>query len=156
MNLMNLIEKETIDKFNLETCKEIKKSTENEHAKYTLRKDTIPVTRWYLQDKEGNEINLDIGDGLDVIELEQCFDLQNNYLGTIRATVAELEPKNIKLSTPGKFFYLIGVGHKVFDFHKLQDEKVEVHQNTESFSFWKIVGIILLVLILISCGIVLL
>lgn len=143
-------EKELIS-FNIELCEKVKKSTEDQFAEFILKKDIYPVTRWYIVDKEDREINLDVGDRIDHIELAQCFNLKNKYLGTIRSIIVELGPKHIKLATPEKYYYLMGEGNKIFGIYKpfapnSEDDSKEKIQKITS------IVILLFILILIISG----
>lgn len=131
--------------FDIELCEKTKKSVEEQYAPFTLCKDILPVTRWYLLNEKGYQIDICPGDSLDIVEIEQCFDLKNNYRGTIRSTVTDLGPKHIRLLTPEKFFYLMGEGNKVFGIYKPLIEQ----NHLISHKSQKIISIILLIIILI-------
>lgn len=110
---------------NIEKCKDIKETIENEHAKYVLKKQIVPYTKWYLEDVQNvnNTIELCIGDQIEHVDLEQSFSIKNEYKGTIRSTVMEMGPKYIKISTPEPFNLLIGENHKIFAINKPLYEK---------------------------------
>lgn len=138
---------------NIEFCKGIKKSNEDNYAKYVLKKEIVPITRWYVENIETkNQINLDLGDRLEHIELEQSFDFKNNYVGTIRSIVVELGPKHIKLATPEKYFYLMGENNKIFEIYKPLS-KFENHLMSQKIQKITAIGILLFILILIIGGI---
>lgn len=134
---------------NVELCKQIKITNERLYAKYTLKKDIVPVTRWYLVDQENKQINIDVGDRIDYIDLEQSFDFKNNYLGTIRGIVADLEPKYLKLATPEKYYYLMGENNKIFGIYKpLDSSETNEIKNLPNQTYTIIFISILLILII--------
>lgn len=149
--IQQVAQEERTNSENISFCKGIKQNTEDLYAKYTLKKEIIPITRWYLEDKDGNQINLCIGDQIEYIDLEQSFDFKNNYVGTIRGVIADLEPKYIKLATPIKYYYLMGEGNKVFEIYRPLIENSDFQQSSKVQRTVSIV-ILLFILLLIVCG----
>ena len=139
-----------------EKCKRIKNHIEGEHAPYILSKDIVPVTRWFLKNiKTDIEYDLSIGDQLEYVDLEQSFDYKNNYKGSIRATIVDLEPKHLKVATPQKTFYLMGTGTKILGYHKplhqmeidptLQLVSILKEQNSKKLTFTQLKSLIILI-----------
>lgn len=153
--ISNLIEEtkkqeKELSSFDLELCTKTKKSVEDQYAPFTLCKDILPVTRWYLVNKKGYQIDICLGDSLDIVEIEQCFDLKNNYRGTIRTIVADLGPKQIRLLTPEKNYYLMGEGNKIFGIYKPLTEPSHL-SSAKSLKLLSIV-LLMIIVILIICG----
>lgn len=156
--------------FDEKKCKAHQKDLEEKYAKYILKKEVVPVTRWYFEDIKDStiQIELKVGDAIQHIELEQSFSFDNVYKGSIQSTIVELSPKYVKVATPEKYYYLITEGAKVFSvFSPLYDKEFDVQERMMrllekqrsplTFSQIKTLLIIALSIISISifCGIVL-
>jgi hypothetical protein len=103
----------------IEKCKQLKAKIENDDARFIVKKQIVPFTRWYLENlKDASEINIDIGDQIELIDLEQSFSHDNIYKGTTRNVVLELGANFIKLKTPDPHALLITEGVKVFTVNK--------------------------------------
>lgn len=103
----------------IDKCKQIKTKIENDDARFVVKKQVVPCTRWYLENlKDSSEVNIDIGDQIELIDLEQSFSRDNAYKGTTRNVVLELGANFIKLKTPDPHALLITEGVKVFSHNK--------------------------------------
>ena len=103
----------------IEKCKQLKTKIENDGARFVVKKQVVPFTRWYLENlKDSSEIIIDIGDQIELIDLEQSFSRDNVYRGTTRNVVLELGANFIKLKTPDPHALLITEGVKVFTLNK--------------------------------------
>lgn len=112
-------QKTKFSKVNIDECKGIKAHVESEHAAFVVRKQITPFTRWYLENlKDNSQINLEVGDQLELIDLEQSFSLSNEYKGTTRNTILEMGAKFIKLKTPDPHALLISEDAKIFAINK--------------------------------------
>lgn len=112
-------QKSDISTSDIDKCKQIKTKIENDDARFVVKKQVIPYTRWYLKNlKDSSEINIDIGDQIELIDLEQSFSRDNVYKGTTRNVVLELGANFIKLKTPDPHALLITEGVKVFSHNK--------------------------------------
>lgn len=153
-----------VSQFDAEKCKAEQKRLENENALYVLKKEIIPYTRWYFENIKDStiQIDLNIGDAIDHIELEQSFTFDNVYKGTIRSTVVEISPKYVKLATPEKFSYLITEGAKVFTIIKpiyekefdIQERMMDLLENQHKpLTFSQIKTLLIITLCIISLSI---
>ena len=112
-------QKSDISTSDIDKCKQIKTKIENDDARFIVKKQVVPITRWYLENiKDSSEITLDIGDQIELIDLEQSFSRDNVYKGTTRNVVCELSANYIKLKTPDPHALLITEGVKVFAVNK--------------------------------------
>jgi len=147
-----------LSQFNREKCEIEQKRLENENALYILRKEIVPCTRWYFENIKDSTIQIDlcIGDAIEHIELEQSFTFKNEYKGTIRSTVVEINPKYVKLMTPDGFGYLITEGCKVFTIIKpIYEKEFDVQERMvalmeKKLSFPQIVTLLIITLSFIS------
>lgn len=154
-----------LSQFDSEKCISLKNHLEETHALYVLKKEIVPFTRWYFENIKDSTIQIDlcIGDAIEHIELEQSFTFKNEYKGTIRSTVVEVNPKYVKLMTPDGFGYLITEGCKVFTIIKpiyekefdVQERMVALMENQnankrEPLNFGQIVTLLVITLSFIS------
>lgn len=159
-----------LSQFDANKCIAIQKDLEDKYALYVLKKELVPFTRWYFENIKDSTIQIEInnGDSIEHIELEQSFSFTNEYKGTIRSTVTEISPKYIKLATPEKFSYLITEGAKVFTIVKpLYEKEFDVQERLmaileekrKPLTFDQIKTLLIITLSIISisifCGIVL-
>lgn len=103
----------------IEKCKLEKIRLDNENAQFVLKKQILPVTKWYLENlKDSSTIDVEVGNQIELIDLEQSFELDSSYKGSTRNTVLEIEPKFVKLRTPASSNLLISEGSKILGFNK--------------------------------------
>ena len=153
----------------IEKCKQIKTKIENDDARFIVKKQIVPCTRWYLENlKDSSEINIDIGDQIELIDLEQSFSRDNAYKGTTRNVVLELGANFIKVKTPDPHALLITEGVKVFSHNKplyenefnateelmnyIREETKMKNENTKRLTStigWTVVALIALIVIVI-------
>ena len=103
----------------IEKCKLEKIRLDNENAKFVLKKQMLPITKWYLENlKDGSTIDVEVGDQIELIDLEQSFEVNSSYKGSTRNTVLEIGPKFVRLLTPDSLALLISENSKILGINK--------------------------------------
>lgn len=103
----------------IEKCKLEKIRLDDENAKFVLKKQMLPITKWYLENlKDGSTIDVEVGDQIELIDLEQSFEVNSSYKGSTRNTVLEIGPKFVRLLTPDSLALLISENSKILGINK--------------------------------------
>ncbi len=144
-------------KANVKLCEQIKYENEEKYASFILRKEIIPYTKWFLEDLKDSakKIELNVGDQILIIDLEQSFSIDNIFHGTTRNRIIELGSKAITVVTPNSYNLLIGEGYKVFAINKplYENEFGQQELKNQSATIKILAGLLIsIILVLIILG----
>lgn len=135
----------------LQACNKIIDERHKE-AKWVISKTDTEERAWILKNTETSEWTfINIGDTLEIITIEESFDIKANYKGSIKTTVVDLSNKEmIRVRLPNTKGHLICENDKVFSILKPLTYEKETYNGSNLA-----IGIVCLLVLMILMAIVL-
>ena len=135
----------------LRACKKIIDERQKE-AKWVITKSDTEERAWILKNIETEEWTfISVGDTLEIITIEECFDIKANYKGSVKTTVVDLSNKDmIRVRLPNTNGHMLCENDIVFSVSKpLIFEKESYRASNLT------VGIVCTLILIILLGLVL-